>query len=47
MMPGLERVLAERGRHCLDVLLLQLHGQRAVAQHEREVLGLALGEARR
>ena len=35
---GAQRVLAERRRHGLHGLGLELHRQRAVAQHEGEVL---------
>ena len=44
---GVERVGAEGGRHLLEGDLVELDGQRAVAQHEGQVLGLALVEARR
>ena len=44
---GVQGVAAERGRHDLRLLLLELDGQRAVLQRRGEVLGLALGEAAR
>ena len=42
---GPQRVVAQRGRHRLHRLALELDRQRAVAQHEGQVLGLGLAEA--
>ena len=43
-MPGVELVLAERGRHAARGLLLELHRQRAVVDELGEILGVRSAE---